>query len=89
MASQPACPAVKFPSAAADVARPRPACCSAAPAPKKEAVVAGVAAAAAAALSHPLAAEAAATPSLNNLIGSLVAGGVVLAGIAFAVSTVS
>ena len=62
-------------------------CCSAAV--KREAVVAGVAAAAAVVLATPLAAQAAATPSLNNLFGSLVAGGVVLAGIVVAVSTVS
>ncbi|KAL4426357.1 hypothetical protein ABPG77_004651 [Micractinium sp. CCAP 211/92] len=61
--------------------------CSAAP--KKEAVAAGVTAAAVAVLANPLAAEAAVTPSLNNLLGSLVAGGVVLAAIAGAITAVS
>ena len=40
-------------------------------------------------MANPMAAQAAATPSLNNLIGSLVAGGVVLVGIAGAVTLVS
>lgn len=62
-------------------------CCSAAP--KKEAVAASVTAAAAAMLAHPMAAEAAVTPSLSNLLGSLAAGGVVLAGIAVAITAVS
>ena len=52
-------------------------------------MAAGVTAAAVAVLAHPLAAEAAATPSLNNLIGSVVAGGVVLAAIAGAITAVS
>lgn len=52
-------------------------------------MAAGVTAAAVAVLAHPLAAEAAGSPSLNNLIGSVVAGGVVLAGIALAVTAVS
>ena len=38
---------------------------------------------------HPLVAEAAVTPSLKNLLNSVVAGGVVLGGIAAAVSAVS
>lgn len=40
-------------------------------------------------LSHPLYAEAAVTPSLKNLLNSLVAGGVVLALIVAAVAGVS
>ncbi len=63
-----------------------PRCCSAV---KKEQVAAGVTAAAAAVLANPLAAQAAATPSLNNLIGSVVAGGLVLAAIAGAITAVS
>ncbi|KAI7841626.1 hypothetical protein COHA_004796 [Chlorella ohadii] len=64
----------------------RPVVCSAV---KKEQVAAGVTAAAAAVLANPLAAQAAATPSLNNLIGSVVAGGLVLAAIAGAITAVS
>jgi hypothetical protein len=52
-------------------------------------VAAGVTAAMVAVMANPMAAQAAATPSLNNLIGSLVAGGVVLVGIAGAVTLVS
>jgi hypothetical protein len=51
--------------------------------------VAGVAAGAAAMLASPLAAQAAVTPSLSNLLNSLVAGGAVLALIATAISAVS
>ena len=65
---------------------PHPCCRSAV---KKEQVAAGVTAAAAAVLANPLAAQAAATPSLNNLIGSVVAGGLVLAAIAGAITAVS
>ena len=61
-------------------------CCSAA---KKEAMAAGVTAAMVAVMANPLAAQAAGSASLNNLIGSLVAGGVVLVGIAGAVTLVS
>lgn len=46
-------------------------------------------ASAGAALASPLAAEAAVTPSLKNFLLSLVAGAVVLAGIAGAVTAVS
>lgn len=56
---------------------------------KKEQVAAGVTAATVAVLANPLAAQAAATPSLNNLIGSVVAGAIVLAGIAGAITAVS
>ncbi|KAG1664124.1 hypothetical protein FOA52_011947 [Chlamydomonas sp. UWO 241] len=49
------------------------------------AVIAGTAAA----LANPLVAEAAVTPSLKNFLGSLVAGGVVILGIAAAVTAVS
>lgn len=56
---------------------------------KKEQVAAGVTAAAMAVLANPLAAEAAGSPSLNNLLGSLVAGGLVLAAIATAITAVS
>ena len=40
-------------------------------------------------MANPLVAEAAVPPSLKNLLNSLVAGGVVLGGIATAVSAVS
>lgn len=40
-------------------------------------------------MASPLVAEAAVTPSLQNFLGSLVAGGVVLGGIALAITTVS
>jgi len=53
------------------------------------AVAAGVTAGALSMLASPLAAQAAVTPSLRNLIYSLVAGGVVLGGIAVAVTAVS
>lgn len=56
---------------------------------KQEAVAAGVTAAAVAVMANPLAAEAAATPSLNNLIGSVFAGAFVLAAIAGAITAVS
>ena len=56
---------------------------------KKEAVAAGVTAAAAAVLANPMVAEAAVSPSLSNLLGSLVAGGFVLTAIAVAVTAVS
>ena len=52
-------------------------------------LAAGVVSIAAAALSSPLAAQAAATPSLNNFVGSLVAGGVVLVGLLGAITAVS
>ena len=42
-----------------------------------------------AAMAHPLVAEAAVTPSLKNLLNSVVAGGVVLGAIVAAVSAVS
>jgi len=40
-------------------------------------------------MTHPLVAEAAVTPSLKNLLNSVVAGGVVLGAIVAAVSAVS
>lgn len=51
--------------------------------------MAGVTVGLAAMMSHPLVAEAAVTPSLKNLLNSVVAGGVVLGGIAVAVTAVS
>lgn len=54
-----------------------------------EKVVAGVTVGVGAMMANPLVAEAAVTPSLKNLLNSLVAGGVVLGGIATAVSAVS
>lgn len=51
--------------------------------------MAGVTAASAAMLTHPLAAEAAVTPSLKNLLYSVVAGGTVLVAIFGAVSLVA
>ncbi|KAL6748089.1 hypothetical protein V8C86DRAFT_2887048 [Haematococcus lacustris] len=50
---------------------------------------AAVMVAAAAALTSPLMAEAAVTPSLRNFLYSLLAGGSVLGGIAFAITAVS
>ena len=51
--------------------------------------MAAVTVTAATALTHPLAAEAAVTPSLKNLLQSVVAGGVVLGGLLGAVSLVA
>ncbi|KAG2494098.1 hypothetical protein HYH03_007737 [Edaphochlamys debaryana] len=62
---------------------------SAEPKVNRKALAAGLTVAAASALTHPLIAEAAVTPSLKNFLGSLVAGGVVLAGIAVAITGVS
>lgn len=56
---------------------------------KTEAAVAGVTAAVATMMAHPLVAEAAVTPSLKNLLNSVVAGGVVLGAIFAAVTAVS
>ena len=56
---------------------------------KAEAVAAGVSAAVIGYLANPLVAEAAVTPSLKNLLNSVVAGGLVLAVIAGAVTAVS
>lgn len=56
---------------------------------KREALVAGVTMGVATMMAHPLVAEAAVSPSLKNLLNSVVAGGVVLGGIAFAVTAVS
>lgn len=56
---------------------------------QQAAVSAAVVSAVATAMASPLAAEAAVTPSLRNFLYSLVAGGVVLAGIAVAVTAVS
>ena len=78
------CNSALMPRAAA----PRPPLCRSAQ-KATEKVAAGVTAAAVVVLANPLAAQAAASPSLNNLIGSLVAGGVVLAGIAGAITAVS
>jgi hypothetical protein len=52
-------------------------------------LAAGLSAAVATSMASPLFAEAAATPSLNNFIGSLFAGATVLAGIAGAITLVS
>lgn len=52
-------------------------------------IPAGVTAAAGAMLASPLAASAEVTPSLKNLINSVVAGGVVLVAIVVAVTAVS
>lgn len=56
---------------------------------KTEALVAGVSAGVAAMMANPLVAEAAVTPSLKNLLNSVVAGGVVLGLIAAAITAVS
>ncbi len=56
---------------------------------KQIALPATVSAGLVAMLSHPLYAEAAVTPSLKNLLNSLVAGGLVLAAIVAAVSGVA
>ncbi len=50
---------------------------------------AAMVASAAAMLASPLAAEAAVTPSLQNFLGSIVAGGVVLAVIAGGITLIS
>lgn len=63
---------------------------SAAQQPSKAAVLsAAIVAGTAAAMANPLVAEAVVTPSLKNFFGSLIAGGVVLVGIAGAVTAVS
>lgn len=51
--------------------------------------MAGVTVGMGAMMAHPLVAEAAVTPSLKNLLNSVVAGGLVLGAIAVAVSAVS
>jgi hypothetical protein len=51
--------------------------------------MAGITVGVATMMANPLVAEAAVTPSLKNLLNSVVAGGVVLAGIATAISAVS
>ena len=56
---------------------------------RKEAVAAAVTVGVATMLTNPLVAEAAVTPSLKNLLNSVVAGGVVLATIAGAIGWVS
>lgn len=61
--------------------------CSAAK--KQEALVAGVTVGVATMMAHPLVAEAAVSPSLKNLLNSLVAGGLVLGAIALAITGVS
>lgn len=53
------------------------------------ALPAGVAAGMASIMAHPLAAEAAVTPSLKNLLGSVAAGGAVLAAIFFAITAIA
>ena len=55
----------------------------------QKALAAGVSVAVGAALASPMVAQAAVTPSLQNFLGSLVAGAVVLSGIAIAITTVS
>jgi Photosystem II reaction centre X protein (PsbX) len=66
--------------------------CSCSTEEKKQqlALPAGVAAGMAAMMAHPLAAEATSvTPSLRNLLGSVAAGGAVLAAIFFAITTIA
>ncbi|KAI8466784.1 MAG: hypothetical protein J3K34DRAFT_472274 [Monoraphidium minutum] len=53
------------------------------------AVTAGVVTGVGAMMANPLVAEAAVTPSLKNFLYSLIAGGVVLGGIAVAITAVS
>ncbi|GBG00095.1 hypothetical protein Rsub_12916 [Raphidocelis subcapitata] len=83
--------AVRTPSVRCAVARPR--LSVRASAQKQErtmaAVSAGVISGVGAMMASPLVAEAAVTPSLKNFLYSLVAGGVVLAGIAGAITAVS
>lgn len=55
----------------------------------QEKLIAGVTVGTAAMLASPLAAEAAVTPSLRNLLYSVVAGGVVFGGIVGAITLVS
>jgi hypothetical protein len=55
----------------------------------QEKIMAGVTVAAGTMLAHPLAAEAAVTPSLKNLLNSVVAGGFVLTAIFGAISLVA
>lgn len=56
---------------------------------KAEALMAGVTVGVAAMMANPLVAEAAVTPSLKNLLSSVVAGGVVLGAIAVGITAVS
>ena len=56
---------------------------------QQEQLVAGVTVGVAAMMAHPLVAEAAVTPSLKNLLNSLVAGGLVLGAIVLAITGVS
>jgi hypothetical protein len=56
---------------------------------KREALVAGVTVGIATMMANPLVAEAAVTPSLKNLVNSVIAGGVLLGVIATAVTAVS
>ncbi|GAB4817945.1 hypothetical protein N2152v2_004991 [Parachlorella kessleri] len=56
---------------------------------KQEALVAGVTVGVAAMMANPLVAEAAVTPSLKNLLNSLIAGGLVLGLIAVAITGVA
>lgn len=53
------------------------------------ALPAGVTAGIATMMAHPLAVEAAVTPSLKNLLGSVAAGGAVLAAIFVAITTIA
>ncbi|KIZ06922.1 hypothetical protein MNEG_1031 [Monoraphidium neglectum] len=79
------------PSVRCSVARPR--LSVRASAQKQEravaAVTAGVISGVGAMMASPLVAEAAVTPSLKNFLYSLIAGGVVLGGIAVAITAVS
>ena len=64
--------------------------CSSVEKKQQLALPAGVTAGIATMMAHPLAAEATSvTPSLRNLLGSVAAGGAVLAAIIFAVSTIA
>lgn len=56
---------------------------------RKEAVTAAVVAGVGAAMANPLVAQAGVTPTLKNLVSSVVAGGVVLAVIAAAITAVA
>lgn len=56
---------------------------------RQVALSAAVTAGVAALMANPLVAEAAVTPSLKNLLNSVIAGGIVLAAIAGAVTAVS
>ena len=70
-------------------ASPRAHCRASADRQAAPALPAAVVTAAALAMAHPLAAEAAVTPTLKNLLSSVLAGGVILGAIAAAITFVS